>query len=86
MHQYFRQNLNAIFATAADAGVPVLAATVATNLQHCAPFGSAHRPDLNDDQRRHWESVWKVGTEAEAAGEYQAAIAAYRRCEAIDAT
>ena len=83
-YENFRGNLDDILSAGQRAGVPVILSTVASNLKDCAPFISLHSTELSAEQLSEWERLVQKGTDLEAAGSFQAALAAYSDASAID--
>ena len=86
VYRHFERNLADILTTGAQAGVPMLLCTVATNLKDCPPFASLHRPDLTAAELTEWQSAYDAGVAAEAQGSYADALRAYEKAARIDAT
>jgi tetratricopeptide (TPR) repeat protein len=84
MYGYFRKNLADICEAARKSGASVILCTVATNLEDCAPFGSAHRSDLGRDTMAAWEAAYNAGVALEAKGDCAQAAAKYREAAALD--
>ncbi|MEM7349933.1 MAG: tetratricopeptide repeat protein, partial [Acidobacteriota bacterium] len=84
VYRHFERNLTAIVRNAHRAGATTILVTVAANLRDQPPFASAHRPELTDDERRHWQALYATGRQASAAGDAPAALAAWRQASAID--
>ena len=80
----FERNLRDTVAVARDAGAKVIVATVATNLEDCAPFASQHRENLKPDELRFWSALVQQESELEAGGSYADALKAYSSAAAID--
>jgi len=85
-HTYanFERNLRDTIAVARASGARVIVATVATNLKDCAPFASAHRDNLTENDLRSWEELDRQGKELEAADSYAEALKLYTFAAAID--
>lgn len=84
VYRHFEQNLADLLAVGRKAGVGLVVSTVAVNLKDCAPFASAHRPDLGPAERAQWEQFFAAGVAAEQAGQLQAAAAAFREAALRD--
>lgn len=80
----FEQNLHDILRLGTGAGARLVVCTVVANLKDCPPFGSLHRPDLTPEARAQWHKLVQQGAVAEAAGQPDAALAAYQQARAID--
>jgi tetratricopeptide (TPR) repeat protein len=85
VHQSFESNLRDILSTAAQAGVPVVLCTVASNEKDCAPFASLHRVGLTAEESKKWEILYEAGTNAQASGDLTNAVEQYRAAGSIDA-
>ena len=86
MYSHFRRNLMDICKAGRDAGARVVVCTVACNLKDCPPFGSQHRPDLDESMAPKWEAAYRQGVAHEEAAEFAEAIEAYKQAEQIDET
>jgi len=86
VYDHYRRNLIDICRAGQNAGASVLLCTVWTNLPHCPPFASSHRPDLTDAQRASWQEARDAGAAACDRGEHQAALALYRQAAQLDET
>jgi hypothetical protein len=74
VYRHFERNLTEILDIAHDAGVGVVVSTVAVNLKDCAPFTSLHRTGLSESSLASWQKHFRAGTDAQAAGDHEAAI------------
>ena len=83
-YENFRGNLDDILRGGQRAGVPVVLSTVASNLKDCSPFSSLHSAVLDGGPTSEWKRLFQEGAEREAAGSFQAALAAYSDAAAID--
>jgi tetratricopeptide (TPR) repeat protein len=63
----FEKNLRDTIAVARKAGAKIIIATVATNLQDCAPFASQHREGLKPEELRSWTALVQQGNDLEAS-------------------
>ena len=68
----FEENLRDTIAVARKAGAKVIIATVATNLQDCAPFASQHREGLKAEELRSWTALVQRGDALEASSPAEA--------------
>jgi tetratricopeptide (TPR) repeat protein len=68
----FEENLRDTIAIARQAGAQVIIATVATNLQDCAPFASQHREGLKAEELRSWTALVQRGDSLEASSPAEA--------------
>lgn len=84
VHRNFSRNLEDILRAGRRADVPVLLATVASNLADCAPFASLNDPDLTPERLSAWKNHYESGKALEAAGSHAEALAAYTLAAAID--
>src|SRR5581483_5674610 len=84
VYRHFRRNLDDLLEVAARAGLHVILCTVPTNLRDCAPFASAHRPDLSAGELAQWQSAYDAGVAAQSAGQWEAAGQAFERAIRID--
>jgi len=81
----FRANLEDLCAALTARGAPMLLCTVGVNLKDFPPLGSLHRPGLSADALARWDHAWTQGTNAEAAGAFDQALAHYQAAAAVDA-
>ena len=84
VYAHFRQNLDDICTVGASAGVPTVVCTVPVNLKDCAPFLSAHTPDLAPEQDAAWTRAFEDGVRLEAAAKFPEALARYREAADLD--
>ncbi len=68
----FEDNLRDTITVARKAGAKVIIATVATNLQDCAPFASQHREGLKAEELRSWTALVQRGDSLEASSPLEA--------------
>jgi predicted Zn-dependent protease len=80
----YQATLRAMIEAAAAEGIPVVLCTVAVNERGWAPFGSAHRVNLDASAQAAWQQAWADGEAAWAAGDAAGALAAWQRAEALD--
>jgi tetratricopeptide (TPR) repeat protein len=80
----FEQNLRDTIAVARKVGAKVIVATVATNLEDCAPFASLHRDNLAPDDLRSWSALVQRASDLEAANSYDEALKLYSSAAGID--
>jgi len=83
-YDHFKSNLDDILASAADVGAGVVVCTVPVNLRSCAPFGSAHRAGLGEDQLARFKTLYDAGRQAWKAGKFADALASFRKAAEID--
>lgn len=84
VHRHFERNLTEILETGAQAGVPMVLCTVATNLKDCAPFASLHRAQLSTAELAEWQAAYDVGVDSQTKGNLADALAAYERAGRVD--
>jgi tetratricopeptide (TPR) repeat protein len=84
VYDHFKRNLADIIRTGQRNGASMVVSTVAVNLKDCAPFASVHRPGLSEPDKSKWESLYQLGTKAEAAGEEQEAKEQFQAAAQID--
>ncbi len=80
----FQQNLRDTIAVARNAGARVMVATIATNVEDCAPFASLHKENLGQDDLRSWSALVQQGSELQAANSYAEALKRYMAASVID--
>jgi tetratricopeptide (TPR) repeat protein len=81
----YRDNLQAIVATAQGAGAKVVLAGLAQNIADHPPGASRHRPGLSDDERARWRTAMQAADRHLKAKEYEAALEQLRVARDIDA-
>jgi tetratricopeptide (TPR) repeat protein len=84
VYHHFEQNLRDLLATGRRAGVKLIVSTVASNRKDCAPFGSLHRRELTEAQRKLWETSYQAGVACEQSGQPQAAWEQYSAAAKLD--
>jgi tetratricopeptide (TPR) repeat protein len=84
VYRNYERNLRDTIAAGQKAGASVIVATTATNLEDCAPFGSQHRENLNEEELRSWSALVQQGGDLEAAGSYADALRQYQAAARID--
>jgi tetratricopeptide (TPR) repeat protein len=85
VYEHFARNLAAMVELGRNSGATVLVATVPVNLRDSPPFASLHRQGLSDGQLEEWDKCFGRGRQAQDAGQFAAALAAYREAGQIDA-
>jgi tetratricopeptide (TPR) repeat protein len=81
----FNGNVDDILRASRKAHVPVVLATVATNLKDCPPFASLHKANLSDEQKADWEQQFSAGIAFQKAGDIRAALTAFSKAAETDA-
>ena len=84
--EFFKQNLSKIRALAGKHHVTILFFRPVSNLKDFSPSESVHIKSLTPEELAQWEKAYGSGTKAEAAGNRQGALIAYRAAHAIDDT
>ncbi len=82
---HFRRNLGDLIDMGRGAGAQVMVSTMASRVRDWPPFGSMHRPGLNETEQARWRDLFDAGIAAEAAGDSRAALTHYEAAAAIDA-
>ena len=83
-YQNFEANLRDTVEVAHRAGARVLVATVATNLQDCAPFASQHRDGLREEDLHAWTDLVQHGIALEESKTYGEALNEYQAASKLD--
>jgi len=83
-YENFKGNLDDILNAGRRAEVPVVLSTVASNLKDCSPFISLHGSGLSAERLSEWVRLYQKGTDLEAAGSFQVALATYSAAAEID--
>lgn len=84
VYENFRANLADICHVARASGAKVVLSTVAVNLRDFPPLASLHRARLAPADLAAWESAWGRGTNAEAGGQFHAALTNYLEALRVD--
>jgi tetratricopeptide (TPR) repeat protein len=84
VYHHFERNLADIFKAGREHNVGIVVSTVAVDLRDCAPFASAHRPDLSEADRAKWDELYQSGIQAQNGGNLQTALARFQQALKID--
>jgi tetratricopeptide (TPR) repeat protein len=84
VYDSFDHNLNDIIDSGLRSGAKVIVSTVGRNLKDCGPFASEHRPDLSSEELARWNNLWRIGVQAQEAGQTAHAIDAFDKAGKID--
>lgn len=84
VYSNFEANLTDICAAIAQSGAKAIVSTVAVNLRDFPPLASVHSPAFSKSQLEQWEAAYRAGNTAEDQNDHAAALAQYRKAEAID--
>jgi tetratricopeptide (TPR) repeat protein len=84
INEHFRENLHEICRIGARAGIPVIVCTIPVNLKDSAPFGSLHRPDMDDEQSKAWERAYNSGVQQAEKKQFAEAIRQFKEAVRID--
>ncbi|MCP4257794.1 MAG: tetratricopeptide repeat protein [Planctomycetes bacterium] len=84
VYRNFQKNLKDIRQMALKSSGKIIFCTVASNLKDSPPFASIHRPDLNPQEKKKWDDVYRQGAEYELKGDYTDAVECYLQAEKID--
>lgn len=84
INSHFRSNLNEICVTATQGGAKVILSTIITNQQHCAPFLSLHRKNLDSAALIRWDKAFGRGVSFQAAHQYRDALKEFLKADVID--
>jgi len=82
--RHFRDNVRDIVRTARVSGAATVLCTVPTSIRSCAPFGSARREGLTEEERAEWDRLFAEGRALERAGDCETALARYEQAREID--
>lgn len=82
--QQFQHNLEDIIAVAQQHRVPILVATLCSNLRDMAPFASTFAPQRTEAERRQWQRDFDHGWRLQRADSVEAALAFFQKAAAID--
>jgi len=84
VYHHFEENLSDICKVGRASRIPVIVSTVGTNLKDCAPFGSLHRPGLQEEDLQQWKRTVAEGVSFHQRREYVQAIERFLKAEEID--
>jgi tetratricopeptide (TPR) repeat protein len=84
VYKNYSSNLETITKIAQKRKVPVILATVGSNLKDCPPFASLHRKDLAKDAKKSFEKLYAEAIEFDKSGQYTQAIEKYLAAADID--
>ena len=85
VYRNFEKNLRDIIRAGHDSGAAVVVSAVSVNLS-CAPFASLHRANLTEAEKSSWEQFYKLGVEAQQAGNISKAESDFHRAADADNT
>lgn len=80
------EKLRQMIELARERGAAVILTTLPTNLRDAPPNKPEHRPGLSDEQREAWRRHYDEGRSLAREGQHEAALAAFARADALDAT
>jgi tetratricopeptide (TPR) repeat protein len=86
VYRNFDRNLADIIRAGHDSGAGVVVSTVAVNLKDCAPFASENRAGLSGADQRDWDQAVGPGCQAQAAGQFSAALSQFEAAAKVDDT
>lgn len=84
VYDSFAANLGDIADFGQRSGATVLLATMPVNLRDFPPLASLHRPDLRPEQLAEWQKFFFAGMQAQAAGDFAAALGDFHKAAEID--
>ncbi len=84
VYTYFEKNLHDIAESANAAHIPVILCTAGVNLADCPPFGTQHRRDLSEADKKQWQQRYDAGVRLEATNNPTAAIDEFLAANKID--
>ena len=85
VYNHFERNVADILKTGRARDLGIVISTVAVNLRDCAPFASAHRPDLSEADRAKFDQLYQAGIQAQNAGDLQTALTRFQEASKMDA-
>jgi len=80
----FQRNLRDIRQIALKNHSKIIFCTVGSNLKDSPPFASLHRADLNREEKKKWDDIYRQGVELESNGDCSDAIECYLEATKID--
>jgi len=80
------ENLRQMIELARERGAAVILTTLPTSLRDAPPNKPEHRPGLTDEQREAWARHYDEGRSLAREGQHEAALAAFAKADALDAT
>lgn len=83
--EHYRHNLLEMVERCRRQGVPIVLVRLGSNLRDCPPFKAEPPVDLPLAEHTRWQNSFELGQRLEPA-DPAAALAAYRKAEALDAT
>jgi tetratricopeptide (TPR) repeat protein len=84
VYRHFQRNLEDILRAGENRGCGIVLSTVAVNLKDCAPFASAHRPGLSEDEMRRWNQFYQAGVAAQRANQIHTAVEQFQEAASVD--
>ncbi len=84
VYKNFARNLEDIIQAGHNSGAGVVVSTMAVNLRDCAPFGSRHRAGLSSADLRTLDDETRLGTQAQAAGDFLTAVQQFGSAAKLD--
>lgn len=84
VYRHFQSNLEDICRIARKSQTKIILCTVGSNLKDSPPFGSLHRPNLTDTEKKNWDELYQRGIIYETDGNYAEAVEQYLEAAEID--
>lgn len=84
VYKYFEKNLRDIAESANAAHVPIILCTAGVNLADCPPFGTQHRRNLSETDKKQWQERYDAGVGLEATNNPTPAIDQFLAAGRID--
>ena len=81
---HYHMNLARMVRITRSAGADILFIKPAVNIRDMSPFKSEHRNGLDEQQRKHWESLYQRAATLNDSGDAAQALTLYRQALEID--
>lgn len=86
VYDHYEANLADIIQLGKTAGNGIVVCNVVSNLKDCAPFSSMNDPNLAEEERKRWLTLYEQGVALQSMGRYRAAQTEYDRAARIDSS
>jgi tetratricopeptide (TPR) repeat protein len=84
VYRHFKRNLCDIISEGRRAGAGVVVSTVAVNLNDCAPFSSARRPNLSEREQKEFDQLYRQAIQAQESRQFQEAAVKFQQAVLLD--
>jgi tetratricopeptide (TPR) repeat protein len=83
-YRHFAANVGDVCDFVHKSGAEILLLTVASNLKDCPPLASLHKSGLTAEQLNAWDTAYRAGINADAAGRFAEAVKHFEMAAAVD--